>query len=254
MANTNSSRIRINVGSIQIDCLLLLDESYSISETQTDDHRIKRLLDTDFYLVENLFWICLAKKYENHPFLGFDPYECCSVTIKDRVLCWIDLKDEDAKPSHAVNPDLNSLLDWLSATFLDERDDLISLDQQTRMNKLVNQSCSGAGLQSLFAQSFLLNTVSGYNAKPKLDSECLNTKPVKSGWMYMAQLDGCIKIGYSNDPENRVQSFSTSNMSAKMLHKKKATIQDEKAFHKLHNNGKEQYDNSRLTELVNLFN
>ena len=74
------------------------------------------------------------------------------------------------------------------------------------------------------------------------------------GHIYAVELDAIIKVGFSRQSEIRVKSYSTGNLFVEQLFisKNLFTISDEKAFHRLHNHGKEQYSLDRKSELLDL--
>ena len=61
------------------------------------------------------------------------------------------------------------------------------------------------------------------------------------GYIYIAELDGCIKVGFSKNVTQRLNSYKTSNMNVKLLYSVRSTFGKEKAFHTIYNNGKEKY-------------
>lgn len=70
------------------------------------------------------------------------------------------------------------------------------------------------------------------------------SKKPKPGFMYVIQLDGCIKVGFSTDVKARMQQFESTSMRVDLLHKVPALLSQEKEFHKLFNNKSEKYRQS----------
>jgi len=73
-----------------------------------------------------------------------------------------------------------------------------------------------------------------------------------NGYIYMFELDGCLKIGFSTNIEKRAKAFSVSNNKVDLLYYKKATLQQELCFHRKHNNSSEKYPLDRKNELLSL--
>jgi len=76
--------------------------------------------------------------------------------------------------------------------------------------------------------------------------------PKANGVFYMLRLDSILKIGFSVNPVSRINSYRTGNQNVEQLFigSKLISIADEKAFHRLHNFGKEQYSLDREQELL----
>jgi hypothetical protein len=78
------------------------------------------------------------------------------------------------------------------------------------------------------------------------------TGKIGEGFIYCVRLDGCIKIGYSRSPENRLASYRTSNTSVIQIMIVKGTQQQELAFHRKYNSRNEKYSLARESELISL--
>lgn len=94
---------------------------------------------------------------------------------------------------------------------------------------------------STLAQNLLYSEVGTY--EHRLLTTPPDKKP-KSGFMYVIQLDGCIKVGFSTDVDERMKQFESTSMRVDLLHKVPALLSQEKEFHKLFNNKSEKYSQS----------
>lgn len=54
--------------------------------------------------------------------------------------------------------------------------------------------------------------------------------------LYLVRLDGCLKIGYSNDIPNRIKSFQTSCLNVEFIASREGTVIEEKKMHELCSN------------------
>ncbi|MGL5075844.1 MAG: hypothetical protein ACRDBG_08375 [Waterburya sp.] len=75
----------------------------------------------------------------------------------------------------------------------------------------------------------------------------------KEGVLYLVELDGCLKIGFSTNIDERLKAYKTSSFIVKLLAIRSSNISEEKAIHKKINNSQEKYAKDRLEELLKLF-
>lgn len=73
------------------------------------------------------------------------------------------------------------------------------------------------------------------------------------GFLYLLELDGCLKIGFTRNLAKRINSYKTGNIKVILLAFRKSTLTEEKEIHKRLNNGQEKYKKTRLEELLNIF-
>lgn len=78
---------------------------------------------------------------------------------------------------------------------------------------------------------------------PKLKRE-------KQGFIYVVELDGCIKVGFSSDWQRRIKQYKTGSLETVVLLVIKGTIAQELAFHRKYNQGKEKYFSSMKNFII----
>ena len=73
----------------------------------------------------------------------------------------------------------------------------------------------------------------------------------KIGFIYVVELDGYIKVGFSKKVNQRLKSYKTSSVKVNLIYKTRATIQDEKAFHRIYNKSIEKYQKGTENKIIN---
>ncbi len=72
------------------------------------------------------------------------------------------------------------------------------------------------------------------------------------GFVYAVKLDGCIKVGFSKDVEQRLKAYRTGSFSVELIYTAIATQNEERQFHKKYNSNQEKYDLEAISELFKL--
>jgi hypothetical protein len=77
-------------------------------------------------------------------------------------------------------------------------------------------------------------------------------KPSEIGFIYAVKLDGCVKVGFSQDVYQRLKAYSTGSYTTEIIYTKSATQSEERQFHKKYNNNQEKYDIKRTADVLRL--
>ena len=71
-----------------------------------------------------------------------------------------------------------------------------------------------------------------------------------TGYIYLVELDGCLKMGYSGDPEQRINSYKISSYKVNTIKIVKGNKISEQYLHRFLYSCSEKYDKSREFEVV----
>ena len=170
-------------------------------------------------------------------------YECSSVIFisKDNHNAILDFSPGEDRLLH-MHLNMywcnNGIVENLSSNAdYDNFVDYIHLKYNLDTDKLYKLSFPKNDLYTAFLLKDLLS-----ECKPISKTNKQYIEPEKLGDIYMLELDGCIKIGFTTNIESRIATYKTSSRLVKLLYKTSGTIKQEKLFHKLNNQGEEKYN------------
>jgi hypothetical protein len=137
----------------------------------------------------------------------------------------------------------------------------MDVDDQERVRTYLDNSLDFGTFNPEFDKSLFGSTLGKHLLFAKVGSNENNIlkpsqpKEHKQGFIYVIQLDGCIKVGFSTDVDTRIKQFETTSMRVDLLHKVPALLSQEKEFHRLFNNKSEKYTQSpkSIIQVINAY-
>lgn len=262
------------------------DYIFDKKSLQKVDYNIRQLDESPFICIESIGWFYVGnvKAFNFSDVLGDDPFYYPAIREKQLgyVDAWFDdeydpdfISSEEAEKyyheefSSLESDNLFLVIKWVFNLGARITADLFTEDQYCSIDTSLDKLQYSSALERLFAYAFLFKELNTKKYLEAREGDKINTSmekkktgmrkpkksaPKKQGYIYLVELDGCLKLGFSTSLKERVSSYKTGSVSVTLIAQKQGTMAEEKRIHReLKGNLSEKYPKERKEEILNRY-